>query len=309
MKVSLPHMGEYSRIIAQELQSRLGWDIILPPPNSSRSLSLGASQLNELICLPAKVTLGNMIEACQAGATDLMQFDSCGLCRLKSYYLLQQQALNRLGYRVKVHPLQLGLVATPRSLRRVDPSVSWGQAYKAFYYALRAIIKYEPQQPSDGQSPRIGIVGEIYSVLDSFVNHNLFDKLQKLGCFVHNSIPLSYFAFKRLYRWGWMKRKDMDNTVLRQAQKAGHELFPKNIGGHGNESIIHTIYYGMMGYDGVVHVAPFPCMPEFTVASVMDEVAHHYNTACLRLTFDQHSADAGLVTRLEAFVDMLKRKH
>ena len=305
-KISLPAMGEYSKIIANELSRHLGWDII-PSTNTVRSLELGANQLNELMCLPAKSTLGNMIEACNLGATDLLMFDSCGRCRLATYWILHDRVLKKLGYQVKVHPIRLGL-HTPTDIKRVDSSISWYRAWSVFIGATRAIMRSEPQQPIIGQLPNIGIVGEIFTVLDEAINHRLFDKLRKLGCFVHNSLPLSYFVFKSLYRHGWMKRKDMDNVVLRKAEHLAHQAFPKQIGGHGNESIVHTIYYGLMGYGGVIHVAPFPCMPEFTVASVIDEVAHDYGIATLHLTFDLHTADAGMITRLEAFTDMLRRR-
>lgn len=305
MKLGIPHMGSYSKIIASEL-GRLGIEVVVPPPNTNRSIGLGASCLNELVCLPAKTTLGNLIEAVNMGATDLLMFDSCGLCRLKCYWILQQRALDRLGHNVKVHPVRLGL-RTPADIRRIT-GVSWLKAWRVFISVLRAIARSEPEQLPTGPPPQIGIVGEIFTVLDDEVNHRLFIKLQKLGCFVHNSIPLSYFIFKGLYRRGWMKRKDMDHKKVRQAEKMAHKIFPKDIGGHGNESIAHTIYYGLMGYDGVVHCAPFPCMPEFTVASIVDDMAREYSMAILHFTFDVHTADAGIITRLEAFVDMLQRK-
>lgn len=306
-KFSLPHMGNYASIIAEQLTRRLGWDIVLPPPNSNRSLEIGAAQMNELVCLPAKATLGNMIEACDQGVTDLLFWDSCGQCRLKAYWILQQRALNRMGYPVKVHPIRPNL-CVPGDIRRIDPSVSWLKAWSALFGAVKAVARSEPEQPITGPRPQIGVIGEIYTVLDDAINHGLFGKLTKLGCFVHNSIPLSYFVFKPFYRRGWMKRKDMDNAVLQKAEHLAREAFPKEIGGHGNESIAHTIYYGLMGFDGVVHVAPFPCMPEFTVSSVVDEVARAYNISVIHFTFDVHTADAGLITRLEAFTDMLKRK-
>jgi len=301
-KISLPAMGEYSKTIANELSRHLGWNII-PSTNTVQSLELGARHLNELICLPAKSTLGNMIEACDLGATDLLDFDSCGECRLKTYWILHDRALKKLGYQVKVHPIRLG-IHTPADIRRIDPSISWYRAWSVFIGTMRAIARSEPQQPVIGQPPNIGIVGEIFTLLDEATNHRLFDKLRKLGCFVHNSLPLSYFTFKRLYQLGWMKRKDMDNAILRKAERLAHQIFPKQIGGHGN-----TIYYGLMGFDGVIHVAPFPCMPEFTVASVIDDIAHDYGIVAMHLTFDLHTADAGMITRLEAFTDMLKRRH
>ena len=103
-----------------------------------------------------------------------------------------------------------------------------------------------------------------------------------------------------------MKRRDMDSQLLKEARKEAHKQFPKEIGGHGNESIIHTIYYGMKGFDGVLHILPFNCMPENTVAPLVDDMGKKYNIPVMRLSFDEHTGEAGLGTRLEAFVDILK---
>lgn len=305
-KVSFPAMGEHSKLIADELSRRLNWNII-PSINTNRSLEIGVQHLNELMCLPAKSSLGNMIEACEKGATDLLMYDSCGLCRLKTYWILQGRVINKLGYKVNVHPIRLGL-QTPGDIRKVDPSISYYKAWLVFIGALRSIYSSEVPQPITGAPPRIGVIGEIFTVLDDSINQRLFDRLRNMGCFVHNSLPFSYFVFKGLYERGLMKRQDMDNRVLKKAHKLAQQVFPKKIGGHGNESITHTIYYGLMGFDGVVHVAPFPCMPEFTISSIVDEVAQEYGLSVIHFTFDTHTATAGIITRLEAFTDMLKRK-
>jgi predicted nucleotide-binding protein (sugar kinase/HSP70/actin superfamily) len=49
-------------------------------------------------------------------------------------------------------------------------------------------------------------------------------------------------------------------------------------------------------------------MPESTVAPVLDAISEDYSLPVLRLVFDEHSGEAGVDTRLEAFVDILKRK-
>lgn len=105
-----------------------------------------------------------------------------------------------------------------------------------------------------------------------------------------------------------MKRRGVDRQTFLDAKKQAHRYFPKEIGGHGIESIIHTIYYGMRKFDGVIHILPMPCMPESTVAPILDDISHDYGIPLMRLIFDTHTAEAGLDTRLEAFVDILKRK-
>lgn len=310
LKVSCPHMGSYTDLITKEFSKSFGWEVTVINPSQS-GIELGARHMNELMCLPAKVTLGGFIEAAQKGVRDFLMFDSCGDCRLKSYWILQQRALKKLGYDATVYPVRLGK-ATPGDIRRADPSISTWKAWRVFLKTLGKIRRLDRElwhKLGENGAVRIGLVGEIFSILEPAVNRDLIKKLEKLGVEVHNSLPLSYFIFKEFYNRGWMERDGIDRVAFLKARALANEYFPKeSIGGHGKESIIHTIYYALRGFDGVIHVLPFPCAPESTVAPIIEDIGRDYSVNVMRLTFDTHTAEAGLVTRLEAFTDMLKRK-
>jgi len=296
----------------KELVSSLGCDYIEPKIPTDLTIERGTAALaSELMCLPAKVTLGSMIESCEKGATDLIMFDSCGRCRLTTYWILQQHALRKKGYAVMVRPIRLGWRIF-YDINQINPKLSYWKVAKAVYKLFRQILKIDKEMwteiDENSSQVKIGIVGEIYTILEPEVNKSLVEKARKMGALIHNSLPLSYFIFKRFYNWGWLKRKGIDRETFIRAKKLAHEYFPKEIGGHGNESIIHTLYYAMRKYDGVLHLLPFPCMPEATVSPILDEISHKYKMPVMRLIFDTHTAEAGLVTRLEAFTDVLKRK-
>lgn len=308
-KISYPSMGIYTKLL-ERLSDYLGWEIIPPSFPTEATIEQGARYMNELMCLPAKVGLGQFIEACDRGATKLLMFDSCGQCRLKCYWILQQRALRKLGYDATVYPIRLGR-ATPGDIHRVDPSIPSWKVCATFIRILHDAYTLDQRQQhhlEENSQVKLGIVGEIYTMLEPAVNKRLIEKIEKMGALVHNSLPLSYFIFKGLYNRGWMKRRGMDRQAWLAAREQAHKYFPKEIGGHGNESIIHTIYYALKGFDGVIHMLPFPCMPESTVAPVLDDIHRDYSIPVMRLIFDVHSGEAGLDTRLEAFVDILKRK-
>ena len=311
MKLSCPYFGYYMEAI-NELGPSLRCDFIKPTLPTDKTVESGEKALmSELMCLPAKVTLGCMIESCEKGATDLIMFDSCGLCRLKTYWILQQRALNKMGYNVKVHPIRFGLRIF-HDIKQINPRLSYWQVARALYKLFRKVLKIDrelwPEVDENSSQVKIGIVGEIYTILEPTVNKRIVEKIRKMGVLVHNSLPLSYFIFKRFYNWGLLKREGMDRKAFLKARKLAHSYFPKEIGGHGNESIIHTLYYAMKNYDGVIHLLPFPCMPEATVSPILDEIGYTYKMPVMRLIFDTHTAETGLDTRLEAFIDILKRK-
>ena len=62
------------------------------------------------------------------------------------------------------------------------------------------------------------------------------------------------------------------------------------------------------GWDGVIHLYPFTCMPEIISRSILPQISKEYDMPVLSLVLDEHTGEAGLLTRLEAFVDLLERK-
>ncbi|MHB1413345.1 MAG: 2-hydroxyacyl-CoA dehydratase, partial [Thermoleophilia bacterium] len=60
--------------------------------------------------------------------------------------------------------------------------------------------------------------------------------------------------------------------------------------------------------DGVIYVLAFACGPDSLVQVLIEHRARQHKVPLMSLTIDEHSGEAGLVTRIEAFVDMLMRK-
>jgi predicted nucleotide-binding protein (sugar kinase/HSP70/actin superfamily) len=57
----------------------------------------------------------------------------------------------------------------------------------------------------------------------------------------------------------------------------------------------------------LVAVIAFGCAPDSGLAPALGLAARQAGVPMLTLMLDEHSGEAGLVTRLEAFVDMLER--
>ncbi len=67
-------------------------------------------------------------------------------------------------------------------------------------------------------------------------------------------------------------------------------------------------YYVDSGVDGVVGVLAFGCGPDSLMMDLVKRHAHDNGCPFLGITLDEHSGEAGLLTRLEAFVDMIVRR-
>lgn len=80
------------------------------------------------------------------------------------------------------------------------------------------------------------------------------------------------------------------------------------IGGHGIYTIGNAELMCRGGLDGIIQIYPFTCMPEITAKSVLGEIQLQNGVPIMTLIIDEMTAEAGYITRLEAFVDMLKMK-
>ena len=60
--------------------------------------------------------------------------------------------------------------------------------------------------------------------------------------------------------------------------------------------------------DGIITLNAFGCGPDSLMVERITRRAKQFNKPLLTLTIDEQTGEAGFVTRLEAFVDMLYRK-
>ena len=60
--------------------------------------------------------------------------------------------------------------------------------------------------------------------------------------------------------------------------------------------------------DGIITVTAFGCGPDSLMLERVTRKAKEFNKPMLCLTIDEHTGEAGFITRLEAFIDMLYRK-
>ena len=60
--------------------------------------------------------------------------------------------------------------------------------------------------------------------------------------------------------------------------------------------------------DGIISLTAFGCGPDSLMVERIIRNAKRYNKPILNLTIDEQTGEAGFITRLEAFVDMLFRK-
>ncbi|MEO0073772.1 MAG: hypothetical protein ABIK43_03840 [candidate division WOR-3 bacterium] len=328
----------------------------MPPAPTSATVATGARLAPEMMCLPFKITLGNMLWCVEHGADTLVYVSGDWSCRFGYYGRLQAAILRDLGFRFNVIELrrnnlrELGrqllllsegrparaLILSLRALhlgwqksvtielaealsRRFTPLVRdpkrcrllLGHIYNLTQsisspHRLRLLRKRLPgwfaslERGTYCEVLRIKLVGESYCTIDPFVNFDIVRRLGEMGVEVH--------PFLTAHRWLGFHGARLGRTVVKRVKAAAQAYWRYCVGGEDENSIGHMVEAARQGFDGVIHIHPFACMPSTVVQPAMAKVSCDYDLPFLSLSVDEHTAESGFLTRIEAFVSLLRKR-
>jgi len=150
----------------------------------------------------------------------------------------------------------------------------------------------------------VDLTGEIFLVLDYFANQNIERELGKLGVQIRRSLTVGSFLkdaiIPKIFRQG--------ETHLERAFRMAQPYLMRDIGGDALECISDVAWAHEKGKDGIIHISPFTCMPEIMSQNIFPSMRENCNIPILTLIMDEQTGKAGYVTRLEAFVDLMRRR-
>ncbi len=150
----------------------------------------------------------------------------------------------------------------------------------------------------------VDITGEIFLVQDPFSNQNIEKELGRMGVQTRRSLTVSSFLKDAIIP-KWFKKGE---THLERAFRMARPYLMRDIGGDALESVSDVAYANERGIDGIIHVSPFTCMPEIMSQNIFPTMREDCEIPILTLILDEQTGRAGYITRLEAFVDLMKRK-
>ncbi|KUO50510.1 MAG: CoA protein activase [Desulfitibacter sp. BRH_c19] len=147
---------------------------------------------------------------------------------------------------------------------------------------------------------KVAIVGEIYTVLEPFVNFDIEKILGRLGVEVYRPLFLSQWINDHLFG-GILPIKGS-----KEARKLSAPYLNYFVGGHGRETVGHAVELNDK-VDGIIQIAPLTCMPEIVAQTLLFKVSEDTGIPAMTIYVDEQTGKAGLTTRLEAFTDMIYR--
>lgn len=177
---------------------------------------------------------------------------------------------------------------TPRQLKEV------GTALHAELDAVALKPGIEPL--------RVAFLGEFMMVLEPSYNMDLEEELGKRGVEV---VRHSWIA-----EWAkvWLFLEMLGISHGKEVKKAAQPYLRHDVSGEAIQTLGETVLHAREGFDGVIHIQPFTCMPEIMAQNILRRVTQDYDIPVLPVLIDEQTGRAGLLTRLEAFVDLMQRR-
>ncbi|MCI0477474.1 MAG: acyl-CoA dehydratase activase-related protein [Anaerolineales bacterium] len=304
------------------LFEELGAQVIVSPPTNREIVSTGASIVADVTCLPVKVYAGHVawlrdharvdfvfvpaIRSIERGAMHCSKFQGLpDLIRATMtdcpplletnidahrYKISQDVAFYRLGRQLTWNPLQVqrawkraSAVDAAYRARMVEEKLTYLEALTALYPDIWSAPKPAAQDPR----LNVALVGHPYCLHDDYINHDILARLRALGVRVLTSEMVSpHDAQTGVHHTTGQTRWFYENWM---SGAAGHYLHDPNIA-------------------GLIAVLAFTCGPDSAMVETITRRAHALQRPFMNLVLDEHGSAAGIVTRLEAFVDMLTRQ-
>ena len=264
----------------------------------------------EIKCLPQADMLtfewADFIQSIRGTRSPLSRFKLLWIARIFFMKLQLIQLAEKLEGETRCYEIRRG--DTTKALERCLKMIDEAGTHQRLRGLKRLIKKEFEKVEKTGRGKiilRVVLTGEIFIALDSFANQDVKKKLGELGCEVCMGISL----------YDWVKHKahvNFHRKYLEYLSKSHGSIggLQFDIGGEAFWVLGQYIDFSHSNIDGFVHVYPFTCMPEITAKSIITKWYNDliFTVPPLFLGFDEHAVEAGLVTRLEAYTDILRAK-
>ncbi len=297
----------------------LGIKIILSEKTTSKIINQGSQVVVSETCLPVKVFAGHVIDLLEKGCNKIFvpslqstgyKINNCSKIRglaeiirnvINTDFIMVEPTLDKtekIG--LKDFCYQIAAYYNITDKERIDNAIKGGwKVYNKFIELAmqgnccnealacsindsKPVYKFKPKKQIS-----VALMAHGYNLFDERISLNLIKKLEKMNVQVYTSLDV--------------ERKKAVEAVIRlgEVQYWANEL--ELTGTAAN-------YLLTNGVDGIIALSAFGCGPD---SLMVEEISYHCREKgmpLIHLTIDEHTGEAGFVTRLEAFIDMLIRK-
>ncbi len=295
--------------------SELGAEVVLSSPTSKNILEEGLKRAAEEICLPVKVAYGHLMDL--AGKADCILLPRMVSVEKKEYICPKFLGLPDMVKQLSGLPeliavdvnLYQGKGQILEVVRRVGSvlGADYFAVLLALYKALSVHKRYfrllslgllpeeamavledrvEEIRPPAG-STAVAVIGHPYNIYDGRAGLGITGHLASMGVKVFTP----------------------ENVPAAAARRYAASL-PKKLFWTLGQQMVGAAFSYMEDprVCGIVHVAAFGCGPDSLTGELIERRARAARIPFLNLNIDEHTAETGILTRLEAFLDMVRWK-
>lgn len=300
--------------------TELGAEVVLSQPSNKEILEAGLQKAVDEVCFPIKLAYGHVIDL--ADKADLIFLPRLVSVEKHEYICPKFMGLPDMIKRIKGLPplidpcvnFNKGILEHSRRVQdtgrlfgvsnhRASQSYLKASKIQARYVKLLRLGLLPPEaldtlenhdqvaqlhkHKKDGVIS-IAVLGHPYNIYDSFASMNMIKRLQNMGANIVTAEALS--------------DKTVKDSAARYLSKKMFWTLGRRMAGAA------FAYMERRDVAGIVHVAAFGCGPDSMTGELIERHARLLGIPFLNITLDEHTGEAGLLTRLEAFMDMLRRR-
>ncbi len=162
--------------------------------------------------------------------------------------------------------------------------------YKDYFWRFKKIKVRKPDN-----CLKIGIIGELYTIMEPFSNYFLEKELAKNHIEIKRFTTAHYLLFEKAFK-------------IKKYIKYVKKYIKYPMGADASDNVARTKYLCEHGYDGIIHIKSSFCTPEIGAMPIISKIAGEYDVPVLFFSFDANTSETGIKTRLEAFYDMLEMR-
>ena len=298
----------------------LGIKVVLSDKTTKQTMSSGSALVVSETCLPIKVYVGHILNLLEKGVNKIFvpsiqsidhKIYNCSKIRglpdlirnvVKKDFTIIEATLDKSEKNRGLYSFLKECVSsfgiTDEKVIKAASKEGWkvmnnfkiminsGLSYeKALSYAKKGQVVINNNSKSYPIS--VAVLAHNYNLFDDRISMKIFEKLEKLDVKTYIAEQLSMEQLKegmsamdsKLY---WANEYEMTGA-------AGHYLQDNNV-------------------DGIITINAFGCGPDSIMVERISRAARKFAKPVLNLSVDEQTGEAGFVTRIEAFTDMLFRK-
>jgi predicted nucleotide-binding protein (sugar kinase/HSP70/actin superfamily) len=228
---------------------------------------------------PKFLGLADMICACMDDLPPLLDFK----IDMREKWKFRQEEFKRMGNMLEISPWKITLAFQKARIHLANYKRTLSLKLNPTE-AIRLLLDKQDIPDLPPNPVCLAVIGYPYLLYDDFVNAGLMDKLLNMGIKVltPEMVP--------------------EKKMLQAAKQLPKDLFWT----FSNQVVRSAVYYlGDSHLDGIIHVTAFGCGPDSMVSKLVELEAKQRSVPFICVSLDEHTGEAGVLTRLEAFVDML----